>query len=257
VNPVLGDDIDLWHVSTDRLGMAALRACHRLVSPEELTAFERLRKISPGQARQRLFGRAFLRLVLSHYQSVAPSAWRFARNDQGKPFAIAAAGRTGIPSFNLSHAGGVVVCAVTMQAAVGVDVEDVRRPVDMAVIARQFFSAPEVAALAALPSDERRERCFALWTLREAYLKATGLGLSVALDQLQFAIAAQGPRLVSLPMEVRDARQRWQFEQRRLGPWHLLAVAVEANGESPRRVRLRRFGGFARHLRAAVRPIQD
>jgi 4'-phosphopantetheinyl transferase len=254
--PVLGDDVDLWYVSTDRLGMAALRACHRLVSPEELTTFERLRKASPSQARQKLFGRAFLRLVLSQYQAVAPAAWRFARNHQGKPFAVEAAGRTGLPSFNLSHAGGVVVCALTRQAAVGVDVEDVRRPVDMSAIARQFFSAPEVAALAALPSDKRREDCFALWTLRESYLKATGLGLSVALDQLQFSLGPEGPRLLSPLAAVGDAGQRWQFEQRWLGPWHLLAVAVEANGTSPRRVRLRRFGGFARQLRAGVRPIQ-
>jgi 4'-phosphopantetheinyl transferase len=126
--------------------------------------------------------------------------------------------------FNLSHAEGTVVCAVA-GAEVGVDVEKVDERRTEPGIWRHYFAPVEVAALAALPQAERCERFFRYWTLKEAYIKARGLGLSIPLQQFWFRLDGARPHLELTP-ELADNPERWQFAQQFLDPDFLLAVAV-------------------------------
>ena len=137
------------------------------------------------------------------------------RGSNGKPFIPTSAALPYPPSFNLSHARGLVACGVLQTSAaarnvsVGVDVEVIRAFDHQADIAAEYFSPLERESLAQLPMDSPQwlERFFDVWTLREARGKALGLGLS-------------------LPPE--DDRSAWTFFQTAPTPDTRLAVAVNA-----------------------------
>jgi 4'-phosphopantetheinyl transferase len=137
--------------------------------------------------RQHLLTRVMVRSVLSRYAAVDPRAWRFGANPHGRPF-IAAPALAAPLAFNLAHTDGLIVCLVARSAEAGVDVEYTLRRSAFAQIAQRFFSDGEAAALRALPEDAQRERFFAYWTLKEAYIKARGLGLALPLGAFAFAL---------------------------------------------------------------------
>lgn len=106
----------------------------------------------------------------------------YAVTEHGKPFFPALPGFC----FNLSHSGERVLCAVS-PSPVGCDIELSRR-VDLA-IARRFFHPDERAWLLSLPEAEREAAFFRLWTCKESFVKALGLGLSLPLDS--FAVSLE------------------------------------------------------------------
>src|SRR5262249_6094892 len=120
--------------------------------------------------------RALVRTVLSQYRDVAPADWRFETQEHGRPFV--ASPRLDEPlQFNLSNTRGLVVCAVSESLVeMGVDVERNDRVESAMQIAERFFSPSEVRTLMALPPEERAERFATIWTLKESYIKARGLG---------------------------------------------------------------------------------
>ena len=77
--------------------------------------------------------------------------------------------------FSLSHSGDWAVCALA-NSLVGVDVEKYR-PIRVLTLARRYFLPAETAWLESLPEPERNRAFFRLWTAKESYLKAQGLGL--------------------------------------------------------------------------------
>jgi 4'-phosphopantetheinyl transferase len=229
----------LWYTSTARLGRRGLAACEALLSPAERQEAQLI--VSPGPRNEHVAGRAFLRLVLSCHEAVPPRGWVFARESRGRPFVTGPA-RCGL-AFNLSHAGGLIVCAVSAAGLLGVDVEDLRRSAAMEKIARRFFAPSELRDLNGLPPSQRAARFYGLWTLREAYLKARSLGLALPLDEFEFSLETgrRIPRLLTLPALACDDPRRWDFRQLRLRPAHLVALAFERDGGSYRRLHIRRF----------------
>ncbi len=134
--------------------------------------------------RQFALARSLLRQVLSAYEpDVAPALWEFQSSAEGRPFLASAFDHTGL-NFNLSHTEGLVALAVCRHARVGVDVEKMgRAPL---AVAERYFSAAETAQLRVLPADEQARHFVRLWTLKEAYLKATGTGLAGGLSRMSF-----------------------------------------------------------------------
>lgn len=178
---------------------------------------------------------ALLRTTLSWCTGDAPATWRFETTNSGKPFLP-----PGFPklSFNLSHAHGIVACAVTENSEVGIDVETIDRPADVERIAERFFAASERAALRALMEEgARRARFFELWTLKEAFLKAIGSGLGHPLDALSFDLDREHAIVFAPPPDTRaDA---WQFALFVPTARHRLAIAVrQGGGRSIRAARL-------------------
>jgi 4'-phosphopantetheinyl transferase len=195
---------------------------------------------------QLLVGRALARHALSRARPVPPEAWRFEAGRHGRPEVSAPAPGPAEARlrFNLSHAAGLVVCAVAEEVDVGVDIEglDPRRPCQ--ALAARFFAPPEAAAVDALDGDRQRACFFALWTLKEAYLKARGLGLSIALDRFWFQLAPDAPPAIAFAPGFDDDPQAWRFVQRHLGADHVLAVAVRTGGR-PARVSVESWGAAA------------
>ena len=92
----------------------------------------------------------------------------------------------------------------------GVDVEAVERGAEILAITEQICSPQELVQLAQLREDEQRSRALTLWTLKEAYSKARGLGLSLALQKISFVWSdEEGVGLVDASLA--GAHERWRF----------------------------------------------
>lgn len=132
----------------------------------------------------------FKRQVLSRYAGVAPADWEFSRGEKGKPY-LTDPGHA--LDFNLSHSGDWLACAVTAGVPVGVDIEQCNPqrnpPRDVMTLARRFFRAEEVAALASCGPVQQRDRFYDLWTLKESAVKARGGVLVSGLDSRGFSVA--------------------------------------------------------------------
>jgi 4'-phosphopantetheinyl transferase len=131
--------------------------------------------------------RATLRAILGHYLTTDPRALRFRYRAHGKPYLSPAHGAQQL-SFNVAHAHELALIAVTRAREIGIDIERTSREREVEQIAQRFFSANEFGALGALPSEERQRAFFACWTRKEACVKASGLGLSLALNQFDVPV---------------------------------------------------------------------
>lgn len=118
----------------------------------------------------------FLRAVLGHYAGLAPGAVAFTAELRGKP-ALPAPRRV---QFNLSYRAGRALLAVADGCAVGADVETLAPMTDSLALVPELFSGPEQAVLrAAAPGADWEGLFYTIWTRKEAYAKALGMGLSL------------------------------------------------------------------------------
>ncbi|MBB3120967.1 4'-phosphopantetheinyl transferase family protein [Pseudoduganella violacea] len=221
--------VDLWCSGWQVLGDSVRQACAAALSAEER---ERMKAfLLPGAADQFLLARALLRTALSHYTGLPAADWRFRAGEHGKPYLCGPAHGGPALHFNLSHCNGMVACAVTtISAGLGVDVEHTGRTLDFTAVASMVFSPEEMAQLQALPAAERRGYFFSIWTLKEAYAKARGLGFHLPLDALSFDRA---PASLGVRFSERwpDRAEGWSFSQHRLSASHLLSVAIDRHRE--------------------------
>jgi 4'-phosphopantetheinyl transferase len=132
------------------------------------------------------------------------------------------------------------VCAVACARDVGVDVEAWDRPRKVVALADRFFSASEAAAVRALPAGLRESLFVRLWTLKEAYVKARGLGLPVALRDASFMIDGAGAIEARFGGGIADDAGAWQFALLAPTVGHCVAVAVASPGEGPLAIELKK-----------------
>ncbi|MGB9454584.1 MAG: 4'-phosphopantetheinyl transferase superfamily protein [Bryobacteraceae bacterium] len=121
-----------------------------------------------------ILGRGMTRLILARRIDVDPRAIRFQYSTYGKPSLEGAQGW----HFNASNTRSLLVCALTEAAPIGVDIEQVRPMPDACDIAERFFSAAEAQRVLSAPPESVATLFFEIWTRKEAFLKATGTGLS-------------------------------------------------------------------------------
>lgn len=200
------DTLELWYAyPNEALSDEAEQSCRSLLSGDELARmqafrFDRLR-------REYLTTRVLVRSALSHNCAISPDAWRFRRNSWGKPRTEPDCGLR----FNLSNCPGLAVCLLANGAEVGVDAEPHDRAKQIAELAESVCSARELARLETLGEAERLDSALSLWTLKEAYIKARGMGLSLPLKRISFLMGGvEGIRLEEDPC-VDDRADRWRF----------------------------------------------
>jgi 4'-phosphopantetheinyl transferase len=221
------DEVHLWYEVPERVTDGGLlEYCSRLLSPDEVARRERFR--FEEHRHQYLISHALVRSVLSRYAPVAPERWRFTAGPRGKP---EIQGPAGAPSlrFNLSHTRGLAAVAVTRSCAVGADVEHMDRPVEPG-LARVALADLELRQLERAAGDAWAETFFSFWTLKEAYLKACGLGLFSSLQEFGFLLTPGRPPRIEFSGRARDDPDVWQFWQDRTHPRHCGAVAVRREG---------------------------
>jgi len=162
-----------------------------------------------------------LRVLLGCYLDVPPASIQFQYGPKGKP----SLGAPAHVNFNASHSGGLVVFAFTRGCELGVDVEQIRPLPDMQDIAARFFCPEEAEELMSLPTDLRKQAFFLCWTRKEAYVKAIGDGLSVALDSFQVTLRPGEPaNFVHLARDV-NAAKAWALHDLQLNSNYAAAVA--------------------------------
>jgi 4'-phosphopantetheinyl transferase len=184
---------------------------------------------------------SLVRTTLSRYSKIPPEKWRFVKSAHGKPSIDPNLDSPPL-SFSLAHTKGLAVVAVTEGTEVGVDVEGRDRRVDAARLISRFFSPEEAAALQEIPSERLRERFFCYWTLKEAYIKARGLGLSLPLDSFSFRLAGEIPFRIGFSGDDRSSGN-WRFAVLAPRPQYVAAVGFAPDRPGP--VRIRCFDALA------------
>ncbi len=209
----------------------ALSADRQVPYAEWLNAGERARwqRFRAATDRQRfLQARALVRSVLAGYLQLPPASVEFAHNQYGKPQLLQ---QPAPLQFNLSHTHGLLALVVTRDADAGVDVEAVTREVEILTLAQRFFAPAETALIKACSADAQRDLFFRLWTLKEAYVKARGLGLQLGLDSFAFHFDTAGRPQLSLDESGANASS-WSFMQLQHAERFQIALAVQAAGIS-------------------------
>ena len=165
-----------------------------------------------------------VRELLARYVGVAPHQLVFGANDHGRPFlADLPAGATGHLSFNLTHTDGLIALAVARNAEIGIDAEHLGRHY-APTLAASVFASDEVEALQALAATQQHLRFVELWTLKESYMKARGLGLRLPLDQFSVDLRTDGRIALRCADGFGDTAARWSLRQFRPSPEHVLAL---------------------------------
>ena len=187
-----------------------------------------------------MVARGALRVLLGHYLACDPRRVRFRKGAQGKPYLEEGSESRRI-SFNMSHSGKIALYALTPVREIGVDIELVRPHQPALELAERFFARGEVAALRVLPEREREGSFFACWTRKEAYLKATGMGLSTPLDRFEVSIDPDDTTVrLTIPSDPAEAA-RWSLHGLRLIGGYASALAVEDNEAFPWHLTCREF----------------
>ncbi len=173
-----------------------------------------------------IVARGILRNILGRYLSISPRRLEFCSNSYGKPKLTETINQKNI-CFNLSHSSGLAVCVFTRARNIGVDIERVRCFPDRKEIAKRFFSREEIDTLNTLTEQDKNETFYILWTLKEAYIKARGKGLFIALGTLAVSFLPGGPAKLLSALDDPLAAEHWTLQIISPGKQFVGALAVE------------------------------
>lgn len=216
--------VDVWKVRLDEPETAGSQAS--ILSPDEKARVGRFHFEKDRVYFMRC--RSSLRRLLAGYLQVPAAEICFKYLSGGKPQIADYQNRRAL-EFNVSHSGSVALIAVGSEQRIGVDIEKIRLDVDAGALAERFFSVRERAGLRALPDHLRVAGFFACWTRKEAFLKATGDGLSFPLAD--FSVST-GPDVSAQLEEIRgDAKigKKWFMADLSVGNGYRAAVASDTS----------------------------
>ena len=214
-----------WMV-VDDVPPATVEVWRRWLNPAEVARADRFRFDADRVAY--IGAHTLVRSLLASVGPYPAEEWRFVGDEGGKPEIdpeLASPLRC-----NLSHSRGLVAVAVSHRLDVGVDVERIDRAPRFGDLARRYFAPDEVALVRSDAADGGREAFFRLWTLKEAFIKATGEGLRRSLQSFAFAL---DPIAVTFPAGTGAESGEWQFFQARPTAEHVLAAAVRRGVDGP------------------------
>lgn len=216
------DEVQLWKVDLDAIRADESR-WQEVLSSDELTRASRFH--FPADRQCFVATRALLRTILAGYLSTDPKRLSFSYSKKEKPSLVLP--RAGVDvTFNVSHSGGIALLAFVQRREIGIDVEQVREDFDVEAIARRFFSAREQEQLAALPNEEKFEAFFRCWTRKEAYIKATGDGLSLPLHQFDVSVAPENSDALLSTRPDNSEAALWSLREIPTGDGYVAALCV-------------------------------
>ncbi len=225
----------VWTLPVSQADDAGIERLQTVLSGQEKARSEGIS--DAGNHRQYLAAHILTHLMLSHFSTVAAADWRFVAGPHGRPEPAPDINSTGL-RFNLSHARGMVACALTKQDAIGVDVEWLERPNRLSAIAEKKFAPAEAAYFGGASEQRRRRVFFSFWTLKESYIKATGRGLVEPLDGFAFQLE---PLSISF-LSGQDDADCWDFDLFQPSPVHLAALSLARPAGATVEITRRHFG---------------
>ncbi len=214
--------VDIW-----RLDLRAFQDPSRLPSYLQLLSLEerdRYHRFAFEPLRQNyLVAHALTRIILARYEAIPPAALDFTRNAFGRP--ELSHSQVGL-RFNLSHTQASAALAVTTAWDIGIDLECDDHPIAPLEIAERFYAPLEVAWLQAQPPERLKSSFVNLWSLKEAYIKACGLGLSMPLDQFSVELTDLASPRLAFPAGFNGDPGDWRLYLFRPTALCALSVAV-------------------------------
>ena len=214
------DKCELWYVRTADVARSSLLAKYEaLLTAEELS--QRSKFVFETNRHEYLATRALAQCVLARWTQRRPGEVAFRRTAHGRPVIHP-------PSsirFNLTNTVHLVACLVGGGRELGVDAEPIARADGILAIADSVFLEGEREALGRLALAERRRRAVELWTCKEAYMKARGMGMSIPPQKFQIDHRGGAPRL-DLSMLGDDDEGRWELRTYEI-EGHLVSTCVE------------------------------
>lgn len=190
---------------------------------------ERARCFSFERDRQRyIVARGLLRTLLGKYLGLEPGALQFVSGQYGKP-QLAFPSENNPLRFNLSYSREFVLYALSWGREIGVDIEYVRPIEDIDALARYVFSPQEQTAFQGLPPDLKQQAFFNCWTCKEAYLKASGEGLSRPLRHITVSLLSEIPAQLFSVQDQPEEIRRWSLQTLPLPVEYAAAVAAEGH----------------------------
>lgn len=224
------NQIHLWFADHADFEVDELQvSCKEWLTEVELARYRRFQ--SERRRKEFLLGKMLVRTVLSEYGSLSPGQWQFAENEYGRPSVAAGLASPGI-HFNLSHSGERLVLAVSRLPEIGVDIEASSRARRVERIAGRYFSEAEVRALLQLHKEGQLTRFYELWTLKESYIKARGMGLALPLQKFGFEFAGDDAIAFHAARELEDEPGRWRFWQLVPDGDYKLALALKPGADT-------------------------
>ncbi len=192
--------LHLWRV---RLSDSPNLQTHGLSDQEQVRAMQ----FKNDKDRQRFTVRRLaLRRLLARYNRTSPQDIEFRHTKHGKPIAFDVRNHSLLP-FSASSRDRIALIAFGF-TALGVDVENTRRDLEIHTIASQFFHPGEASGIQAIPEALQRDAFFSCWTRKEAYIKAIGLGLHQPLNSFRVSLSKDTPELIWRDASIDDA-QEW------------------------------------------------
>ncbi|OGT06161.1 MAG: hypothetical protein A2103_02795 [Gammaproteobacteria bacterium GWF2_41_13] len=150
---------------------------------------------------------ALLRLLLADYLKCIPTHIQLGHHAHGKPYVLIPASSV---HFNISHSQQHAAIALTQDHPIGIDIE-YHRPVEHLDLAQRFFHPREYERLCQLPTDQQLNAFYGIWTCKEAFIKATGEGLSYGLNRFEVNHELNHPaRFVSIDHQ---STNHWQLHR--------------------------------------------
>ena len=212
-----GEEIHVWLIPLPDNGEYPSQLT-RIISVEEAQRAERF--IFERDRARFIVAHAALRGILARYTGQDATALVFGVAEKGKPY-LAEHPRV---RFNLSHSGSFAMVAVALDREVGVDIECVRPERSTDGIAARFFAPAEVQELDGTPEAFRVAAFFACWSRKEAYIKARGEGLGIALDSFVVSLGEKADLLAA------EDRERWSMCALQAPAGYAAALVVEGSG---------------------------
>jgi 4'-phosphopantetheinyl transferase len=242
--PLAGDIVHVVRLNL-HADPSRIERMRSVLSPDELTRADRYNFDEPRQ--RFIVCRAALRQLLGECLNREAGSLAFTYGPHGKPMLMA--GNTKAPltlalspqgrgegtggqtqfDFSVSHSADLALIAITVGRRVGVDVERHDAKVRIHKLATRFFSPREAAELASLPECDQLVGFYRGWTCKEAYLKATGFGLSFPLSKFTVALNPHSPVSLQEVTDLPDEAARWQMHSLNVADDFSAALLVETS----------------------------
>ena len=213
-----GNEVHVWSVGTQAED-AIVQRLEAVLSPDEKHRAARFR--FPHLRQSFVITHGVLRCLLGRYLGLDPAGLRFDYGSRGKPALISAAHI----EFNAAHSSGLAAFAFTLGCPIGVDLEQVRPLPEMRMIADRFFCPEEAAEIMALEPSQREPAFFRCWTRKEAYIKATGDGLSAPLNEFRVTVQPNEPARFLHIGDKTNAERAWTLHDLQLASSYSAALA--------------------------------
>jgi 4'-phosphopantetheinyl transferase len=227
VPPMNAGDVHIWLADLNP-SAEFVQQLGTILSDDE---HQRARRFHFERDRRRFVaGRGTLRLILAQYLKCPPQDIQFFYEAAGKPYLCCSDGEPKV-QFNVSHSQDTALIGICLEHRIGVDIEFKNPDRATLEVARLFFAPEEIAALADLPAQAQCDAFFAIWAMKEAYIKGRGEGVSLGLDTFAVTVDRDGLPSLLRSSHGEDERKRWRFWTIDAGRAFAAALVVEGAGE--------------------------